>query len=163
MKKFVFVLTFFMFIGLIIYYLNSSSSNIVVVNNNYQQKVLNIELNKTQDAHCGMIIDSFDFSAQIASKDGRTWFFHDLGGIPLWLRDKKLQDVKIYVYTIDSKKWIDAKSAYYSRVENTPMNYGFGAYEFNKENFVTFNDMCELMLKGENLTNPHVKKQLLRQ
>ncbi len=161
MQKFIYILLFFGIIGIGIYLLDDNSSNIVVIEGNYDQLPLDIELNRTQDAHCGMILDSLDFAGQIVSEDGKTWFFHDIGGVALWLKDKKLNNIRIYAYTIDTKSWIDATVAYYSRVEKSPMGYGFGAYEKMKDGFIGFDEMYELMLKGENLINPKVKKALL--
>jgi len=41
------------------------------------------------------------------------------------------------------------------------MGFGFGAYEHNKSGFVVYEKMRTLMLQGQNLQDPFVKKALL--
>ncbi len=41
------------------------------------------------------------------------------------------------------------------------MGYGFGAYENKKEDVINFEEMLLKMYRGENLTNPHIRKKLL--
>ena len=73
----------------------------------------------------------------------------------------KTNIAKIYTQTVDTHKWIDAHKAYYSRTDNTTMGYGFGAYEHPKSGLISFEKMRELMLQGQNLQDPFVKKSLL--
>jgi hypothetical protein len=109
-----------------------------------------------------MIIDSLDYASQVVSQDGKTWFFHDIGGMIHWLEDKTFkQNATIWVMSRDTKKWIDGKTAWYSTDENTPMLYGFGAYKNKKDNLINFKTMQLLMLRGETMANPHIKKQIL--
>jgi len=61
----------------------------------------------------------------------------------------------------DSSKWINARKAYYSLNEITPMGYGFGAYEKKEDGFVTYELMSLKMLRGETMNNPLIQKQLL--
>src|SRR5690606_4013102 len=123
---------------------------------------LPIEMGNTQDAQCGMIIDSLEYAAQAIAPDGRTWFFHDLGGVALFLAGKPFEhEAVIWVHTLDTQSWIDGREAFYSRTEKTPMFYGFGAYEKPQAEFVDYNEMRAMMLRGENLTNPAVRRRLL--
>ena len=61
----------------------------------------------------------------------------------------------------DTQKYIDAKKAYYSLDEITPMGYGFGAYKLKQDGYVDYETMSLKMLRGENMNNPLIKKQLL--
>ena len=145
-----------------IYNTFSAEKMIVVLKGNHEHKALDVKLHHTQDAHCGMIIDSLEYGAQVIAPDGRTWFFHDLGGLALFLAGKEYEKTAtIWVYQNDKKIWLNGRKAFYSRVENTPMYYGFAAYEEMQENFVDFETMSKMMKRGENLTNPAVKRKLL--
>ncbi|MDO8261298.1 MAG: hypothetical protein Q7T50_07475, partial [Candidatus Magasanikbacteria bacterium] len=96
------------------------------------------------------------------TKSGKSWFFHDHGGMVKWLEDKEFRNsAKIWVMSRDTKKWIEAEEAFYSLVDKTPMGYGFGAYEKNNQEYVNFDTMRLRILRGETLRNPLIRKQLL--
>jgi len=141
----------------------STSENMVVVQTgNAQKKPINIILHKYQDSDCGMVIDDLTYTSQVISASGKTWFFHDHGGMVHWLSNKPFKDkAVIWTYTKDTKQWKDGRKLWYSRTDNTPMGYGFGAYEYKKDGMIDFKTMSLYMLRGENLTNPLIKKQLL--
>jgi len=142
--------------------LASKQNMIVIKEGNVERIPLEMVLNKHQDSDCGMVIEDLEYASQVVAKDGKTWFFHDHGGIIHWLEDKSFKDdVVIWVMSKDSKKWIDGKKAYYSLTDITPMGYGFGAYEFKQNKFVGFEEMKLKMLRGETMNNPRIKKQLL--
>ncbi len=144
--------------------LASSQKMIVTKEGNTKRLPIKMELNKYQDSDCGMVITDLDYVSQVIAKDGKTWFFHDHGGFVHWLKDKSFQDdVVIWVMSKDTKKYIDATKAYYSLTDNTPMGYGFGAYEHKQEGFIDFDTMKLRMLRGETLKNPRIKQQLLNQ
>jgi len=136
----------------------------VVVKGNTTKEPIAIVLGKFQDSDCGMVIEDLTYASQVVAPNGDTWFFHDHGGMVNWLKDKPFKDkATIWVMSKDTKRWIDGRAAWYSRVENTPMLYGFGAYEYKKQNLIDFKTMSNYMLRGEHLGNPHIKKQLLGQ
>ncbi|NPA28345.1 MAG: hypothetical protein GXN91_04825 [Epsilonproteobacteria bacterium] len=135
---------------------------IVVVTGNKEQKPLSIKLNKTNDPQCAMVIKELRNSAQVVAPDGRTWFFDDVGCMVLWLKNKPFKDkAKMWVYTLDTNRWIDAKKARYGVTDHTPMHYGFGAREKDINNTISFEEMKLRMYRGENLTNPKIRKKLL--
>ena len=136
MKKLLPFFTIILIISIIItIFLSMSNSKQMVVlkEGNSAQTPLDIVLGKYQDSDCGMIINNLEYASQVISNDGKTWFFHDHGGMANWLKDKSFKnDAKIWVMSKDTKKYIDGRTAWYSRTDNTPMRYGFGAYEQNK-------------------------------
>jgi len=135
---------------------------VVIKEGNLKMLPLKMELNKHQDSDCGMVIEDLEYASQVVAPSGKTWFFHDHGGFVNWLKDKEFkEDAAIWVMSRDSKKWIDAKKSYYSLTEITPMGYGFGAYESEKEGRVEYEEMRLKMLRGETMNNPRIKKQLL--
>jgi len=165
MKKILPFLTIIIIIAVIVIIFLSMSNQkqmVVLKEGNMNQSPLEIILGKYQDSDCGMIIDDMTYVSQVISKDGKTWFFHDHGGMANWLKDKSIKDnAKIWVMSVDTKKYIDGRKAWYSRTENTPMGYGFGAYENKQDGFITFDEMSIKMLRGENLTNPYIRKELV--
>jgi len=134
----------------------------VIKEGNKDRVALKMEVGKYQDSFCGMVIDDLDFASQVVSADGKTWFFHDHGDFVEWLKDKPFaNDVKIWVHAIDTNRWIDAKKAFYTQNETTPMEYGFGAYEHKKKGMIDFGAMRLHTLRGETMKNPHYKPQLM--
>ena len=165
MKKIVPFLIILIIISIIVGVFFSLASNqqmVVVKEGNLKQLPLKMQANKYQDSDCGMVIKNFEYVSQLISPSGKTYFFHDHGGFVNWLKDKKFKNkAVIWVMSRDSKKWIDGRTAFYSLDDITPMGYGFGAYEFKKENYVNFDTMSLKMLRGETMNNPRIKKQLL--
>ena len=143
--------------------LADKTNMVVVKEDNLKKLPLEMELNKYQDSDCGMVIDNLVDASQVISPSFKTYFFHDNGGMVNWLSDKEFKDEAIiWVMSRDSKKYIDARQAYYSVNDITPMGNGFGAYEFNKNNLISFDEMSLKMLRGENMNNTRIKNQLLR-
>ncbi len=165
MKKLTPILVVLAFVAIVVgvfLSLASSQNMTVIEKGNTALKPLPMQLNKYQDSDCGMVIEDLVYASQVVAPDGRTWFFHDHGGFVHWLEDKPFKDdVKIWVMSVDTHRWIDGKKAYYSRTDTTPMGYGFGAYEHKKEGLIPYEQMRLLMLRGETLNNPLIKKQLL--
>lgn len=165
MKKllpFITILLIILIIVVIFISMANKKQMVVLKEGNTTQTPLEIILGKYQDSDCGMIIDDMTYVSQVIAPDGKTWFFHDHGGMVNWLKDKSFKDnAKIWVMSKDTKKYIDGRTAWYSRTDKTPMNYGFGAYEQNQDGFINYEEMTLKMLRGENLTNPYVKKELL--
>ena len=150
-------------VGVIFVSLSKQERMVTVITGNKEKKPLKIVLGKYQDSDCGMVIDDITFAGQVVAPDGRTWFFHDIGGMVHWIDDKPFKDkATMWVHTKDTNEWLIAQNAWYSLTDKTPMNYGFGAYKNKQEGFVTFKTMSIRMLRGETLNNPYTKKELLR-
>lgn len=164
MKKLLPFLTIIIIIAIIVtIFLSMSNSKQMVVlkEGNKTQEPLEIILGKFQDSDCGMIITDMTYASQVVAPDGKTWFFHDHGGMANWLKDKEFKNsAKIWVMSKDSKKYIDGRTAWFSRTENTPMRYGFGAYEQKQDGFITFDDMSLKVLRNETMANPVYRKEL---
>ncbi len=141
----------------------STNQNMTVVyTGNIDKKPIDIVLNKFQDSDCGMVIDDISYASQVVSPSGKTWFFHDHGGMVHWLENKGFKDqAVIWVMSKDTKKYINGRDAWYSRTDKTPMLYGFGAYEYKTKKLINFDAMFLHMVRGEHLANPKIKKMLL--
>ena len=158
------ILTLLLFgvIALVIISVAKKEHPIVFVEGNIKQKPLPIKLGFTNDIECKMLIKEINNSAQVISPKGKTWFFDDPGCMVLWLKNKKFKDkAKLWVHTIDTGKWIDARKAWYGIKDHTAMHYGFGAREKKCKECIDFKEMQLRMLRGENLTNPKIRKKLL--
>jgi len=101
-------------------------------------------------------------TATIVQNDEKT-YFDDVGCLVLYTHNNNidLKKVSPKVFTYDSKRYIDAFKAHYTINENTPMHYGFGAYEKEMKNSIDFNKVILRMLRGENMANPKIRKQIL--
>ena len=143
--------------------LASKQKMVTVIEGNLEKQPIPIVLNHFQDSDCGMVIDTIEYASQVVAPDGKTWFFHDHGGMIKWLEQKSFKkDAIIWVYSLDTNRWIDAYKAYYTRNETTPMGYGFGAYEHPKEGRSSFETIRLLTLRGESMINPTIRQQLLK-
>lgn len=163
-KYFPFLLILFVGVSIVVIFVSLASSKryIVTQKANPDFSPLEMSAGVYQDSDCGMLINELSDVSQVISGSLNSWFFHDHGGMAKWLEDKEFRDsAKIWVMSRDTKRWIDAREAFYSQKDETPMGYGFGAYEHNKEGFITFEEMRLRVLRGETLQNPLIKKQLL--
>jgi hypothetical protein len=161
MKKIIPLLIFIAIIAIVFISLSKKEQMITVYTDNPTQKPLELKLHHLQDPECKMVVESEKHSAQVASKSGKTWIFDDIGCMVLWLKDKDLPDLKLWVYTEDSHSWIEAKDAHYSVDEVTPMRHGFGAYEKDGDNLIDYDEVKNRALRGEDLTNPIIRKKIL--
>jgi copper chaperone NosL len=165
MKKFAPILIILIIVVLIVIVflsLGKTQQMVVIKEGNVNRLPLEIVLNKYQDSDCGMVIEDLAYVSEVIAPNGKTWFFHDHGGFVHWLEDKEFKDdAVIWVMSRDTKQWINAREAFYSLNDITPMGYGFGAYEKNKDAFVDYETMRLKMLRGETMNNPKIKKQLL--
>jgi len=165
MKKLLPIITILTIIAIIVtlFLSISTTQNMTVIyTGNNEKKPIDIVVGKYQDSDCGMVIDDLTYASQVVAPSGKTWFFHDHGGMANWLKNKSFKDQAIiWVMTKDTKHYIDGRKAWYSRTDDTPMHYGFGAYEHKQTDFIDFNTMFLDMVRGENLTNPKIRQLLL--
>ncbi len=135
---------------------------VTIVPGNTAAKPLPIKLNHTNDTQCAMLIKSEENAAEVVAPDGRTWFFDDPGCMVLWLKDKPFKDkATLWVHTIDTKEWLDARKAVYGVTDHSEMHYGFGARAKPTKETIGFDEMTLRMYRGENLTDPKIRKKLL--
>lgn len=165
MKKitpFLIIASLVLIIVIVFLSLSKDSKMIVIHEGNVKQTPIDMKKGIYQDSDCGMIINEMSDLSQVVIKNGKTWFFHDHGGMVKWLDDKEFKDSSvIWLKSRDTKKWINARGAFYSLTDETAMGYGFGAYENKRDSLVDFDTMRLRMLRGETLNNPSIRKQLL--
>ena len=130
---------------------------------NSEHKPIEIQPKEYQCSECNMDVEALEYMAEIVREDGVTYFFDDIGCVVLWLERNKLSNPTLLSKTLDTKEWVDATKAWYTRVASSPMGYGFGAYKNKAEGLIEYQEMRILMLQGKNLHDPFVKKSLLEQ
>lgn len=149
-------------LGGLFWYLHVSHQHPMEIVN--EQKIpMEVKDNSVQCPQCQMYIVGKKDTAQIIMPEGKTYFFDDIGCAILWSKERKfdLETTVFWVYTKDSLRWINANDAFYSIIDETPMNYGFSAYEKEEGGMISFPEMRLRMLRGENMSDPKVRKKLL--
>jgi len=150
-------------IVVILVFVKISNQSALDIDNN-KKIALDFKPNKIQCPQCNMFLVKKKYTAQAITTDNKTHFFDDPGCLVLWIEENQKtseKDIVKWVYTLDSKKWINAEKAFYSISDKTPMNYGFGAYEKEDKNYISYDEMKLKMLRGENMTNPKIRKKIL--
>jgi hypothetical protein len=130
---------------------------------NIKQEPLEFKDNQIQCPQCNMFLVGKKYTAETVTSDGKTHFFDDPGCLVLWVEENVKDDKSLvsWVYTLDTNKWVKANSAFYSINDSTPMHYGFGAYESSVNNSIKYEEMKLRMLRGENMTNPKIRKKIM--
>ena len=149
-------------VGVLSFSLYQRDEPVWVVKGNHAMKPLNFELDHTNDTISKMLIRQRENSAQAVGEDGCTYFFNDPGDLILWLKDQSVgASIKLWVYTLDTHRWIDARIAWYGVRDQTVMGYGFGARQHRCSACISFKKMQLRMLHDETLLNPVIRKRLL--
>ena len=149
-------------VSIIGYSIIQKDNPIEVVRGNLSYRPIPFTLEKTDDTICKMLIRSYYGSSQAITKKGDTYFFNDIGCMMIWLEEQPhKQSIRLWVYTNDTNRWLNARLAHYTTRDKTVIGYGFGAYEKKNRDSISFEQMRSRMLKGENLLNPKVRKRLL--
>lgn len=130
---------------------------------NRHKMPLDFQDNQVQCPQCHMYLVGKKHTAQVIDSKGKTLFFDDIGCVILWLRDHKIepQEMTIWVFSLDTQRYINAFHTHYTLSEVTPMAYGFGAYEHAKEGSMDFDAMRLKMLRGENMSDPKIRQKIL--
>lgn len=81
---------------------------------------------------CKMAISERKYAVEVVDpKKHKTYKFDDIGCTILWFKEERnLNENEMYIWVKDAKNgsWIDARKAYYSTDNLTPMGYGFAAF-----------------------------------
>ncbi len=160
MKKTILILfPIILLVGAFLFTRTQDPSNIV----NTKKEPLEFKDNTLQCPQCNMFLVGKKYTAETITSEGKTHFFDDVGCMVLWAEENLKGDKNLvsWVYTLDSHKWVKSNKAFYSINDGTPMHYGFGAYEHSFEKAIKYDEMKLRMLRGENMTNPKIRKKIL--
>jgi len=162
-RKITYTLIIFI-IAILVYAKFNENEPISVIHGNYSMHPLNFPLNKTDDIVSKMLIREYRNSAEAVDIDGDTYFFAEPADMIIWLENQShSKHFTFWVYTMDTKRWIDATVAWYNTTDNTVMGYGFGAREHKKKSYITFNQMRRRVKTGQTMLNPKVRHKLLEE
>ena len=117
-------------------------------------------------ARCAMAVSDRKYSAQVRGgrkdKKPKVYKFDDVGCAVIWLDKQNWKDderTEIWVNDHRDGKWINAKTAWYVEMKNTPMDYGMGAQiEIDADigkGAINFAAMKKHIYKVEQRFNPH--------
>lgn len=151
-------------LALLIVNMDISETRVLVRHGNINKEPLEIVLEQYICIESRVPIMELFNTAQAILPNGDTYFFNDIGNVFLWLeRQKNKDEIVVWVYTQDTERYVLAKEAWYSRVEITPMGYGFGAYEFRLygTSDYYFSEVQLFALRGETLLHPMVNSLLI--
>jgi len=147
---------------ILIFSLYKSNEPVSVVYGNTNYSPLEFELKQTNDTISKMLIRDRENSCEVVLESGATWFFAEPADMVLWLKDRRVGEKnRLWVYTIDTKRWIEARIAWYGIRDKTVMGYGFGAREVKTQECIDYESMSKRVLHGETLLNPRMRKHLL--
>jgi hypothetical protein len=162
LKKILTLIIIVAIIAILFLSLAKKENMVATIEGNLDKKALKIIPNHYHDTECAMTITTQNHACQAISPSGKTWFFDDIGCLINWIEDKDFKDEAVlWTHTQDTGNWIDAKKAWYVRTDPTPMHYGFSAREHKKEEMIDFETMRLMMLRGETMADPRIRKKLL--
>ena len=112
---------------------------------------------------CNMQLPDSNINTAKIEQGSDTYYFDDAGCMILWANQNEVnfQDVQADIFSHDTHTYIDAKKAFYTINEKTPMLYGFSAYKENAQDKISFEEVRMKMLRGEHMANPKIRKQIL--
>jgi hypothetical protein len=160
-KKILIIIGLFVSLLLLLFSTTNFKKSIVVTQNNDNKQALTIKLGEYTDRYCNMSITKIEYSAQAIMPNNDTFFFDDVGCMISWLKEQKNNtNIILWVYAKDIKQYIHPQYAWFTINENTPMEYGFGAYSIKKENMIDFDTMRLKVYRGETLQNVLIKQNI---
>lgn len=119
-------------------------------------------------ARCAMAVSDRKYSAQVRGgregKRSKVYKFDDLGCAVIWLDKQNWKDApstEIWVNDHRDGKWINAKTAWYVKMNNTPMDYGLGAQTVKAEGALTYEEAGAHIYKVEERFNQHTGQPLV--
>ena len=118
-------------------------------NNTEQSGMARMHWDRDMCDRCVMVISDRKNSIQLRGKTKKqNHKFDDIGCMVIWLKEEKISVDKVDIWVTDvvSGDWIEAKSAFYTTGNTTPMAYGYSAHK-SKQNIdkdreiVSFDDI----------------------
>ena len=98
-----------------------------------QTAVTKVHWDRDMCARCVMVVSDRGNTTQVRNpENGKTYMFDDIGCMILWFKDEKTtwkEEAIIWITDVQTKEWIDARKAFYTTENITPMAYGFSAHK----------------------------------
>ncbi|MCK4738290.1 MAG: nitrous oxide reductase accessory protein NosL [Sulfurimonas sp.] len=103
---------------------------------NVEQGASKIHWDRDMCDRCVMVISDRKNTVQLKdSTTGKVYKFDDIGCMAIWFRDEQIafkDTAAIWVTDVETGEWIDARAAFYTTGNLTPMAFGFSAYKSKK-------------------------------
>lgn len=119
-------------------------------------------------ARCAMAVSDRKYSAQVrggrTGKKSKVYKFDDLGCAVIWLDKqnwKNAERTEVWVNDHRDGNWINAKTAWYVKMKNTPMDYGLGAQTEKVEGAINFDEASLHIYKVEERFGTHLAQPLV--
>lgn len=114
-------------------------------------------------SECKMVISDRNYAVQIVdAQNNKAYMFDDIGCALVWSRaNTKEWPITPYIYVADqlSTKFINARTAFWTKGHRTPMEFGFAAFEKKPQaDFYSFPEMREEALNSKNAPQQDVMK-----
>ena len=118
--------------------------------------VAKVHWDRDMCARCVMVVSDRQNTVQVRDpKNGKIYMFDDIGCMVLWFKENRISWEKsaiIWITDIQTGEWIDAKKAFYSTINITPMAYGFSAHKMKEsikkdEEIINFNEVSKRIIK----------------
>ena len=95
--------------------------------------VAKVHWDRDMCARCIMVISDRHNTTQVRDPStGKKYMFDDIGCMALWFEEEKIawkNNAIIWITDVRTGEWIDARRAYYTTDNITPMAYGFSAHK----------------------------------
>ncbi len=128
--------------------------------------IAKIHWDRDMCTRCVMVVSDREHTVQLQDpKTHKQYVFDDIGCMAIWLKDTNpsyKDSVKIWVNDAKNGKWIDARKAYYTTGNITPMSFGFSAYKSKDElqaktQFLDYDEIIKRILAKDTKKEPVMK------
>lgn len=113
-------------------------------------------------ARCAMAVSDRNFSAQVrggrSGKPSKVYKFDDLGCAVIWLDKQNWRDeerTEVWVTDYQSGQWVNARTAWYIKLQGTPMDYGLGAQTEKRQGALSFDEASKHIYAVEQKFHTH--------
>ena len=128
--------------------------------------IAKIHWDRDMCARCVMVVSDREHTVQLQDpKTHKQYVFDDIGCMAIWLKNTNppyKDSVKIWVNDAKNGKWIDAREAYYTAGNITPMSFGFSAYKTKDElkgatKFLSYKEVTKRILEKSTKKTPTMR------
>ncbi len=118
----------------------------------------NIHWDRDMCDRCVMVLSDRKNTLQLKDPNtGRVFKFDDIGCMALWFEEENIaykNSVKIWITDSITGEWIDAREAFYTTENITPMGFGFSGYKSKEaikegEEIIGYDEAIKRVLKLE--------------
>jgi len=126
--------------------------------NSKDDGVFKVHWDRDMCARCVMVVSDRRNTLQLRNPDnGKKYVFDDIGCMVLWFKEENIKwkdRANIWITAKNSGEWIDARKAFYTTQNITPMASGYATYKSrsdikNGEDIINFVEVSKRVLALE--------------